>query len=124
MIAPRRFWVLYGPYGTCLLLRRDSGPRSVSCLAKRGRNWASPEANSSASNGAEVAPESKGPSWIALLCGAALLHGAALLSARVQLDPSELNRSRLTAYLPLLAEDAVGAFAVIASGDCPDGEIG
>jgi|GEM_PF-7029272 len=47
-----------------------------------------------------------------------------LLSARVQLDPSELNRSRLTAYLPLLAEDAVGAFAVIASGDCPDGEIG
>ena len=90
----------------------------MSCLAKRGRNWASPEANSSASNGAEVAPESKGPSWIALLCG------AALLSARVQFDPSELNRTRLTAYLPLLAEDAVGAFAVIASGDCPDGVIG
>ena len=37
--------------------------------------------------------------------GIALLRGAALLSARVQLDPSdELNRARLNAYLALLAE--------------------
>ncbi len=35
--------------------------------------------------------------------GLALLRGAALLSARVQLDPSELNRSRLNAFLALLA---------------------
>ena len=33
----------------------------------------------------------------------ALLRGAALLAARVQLDPSEPNRSRLNAYLTLLA---------------------
>ena len=33
----------------------------------------------------------------------ALLRGAALLTARVQLDPSEPNRSRLNAYLTLLA---------------------
>ena len=32
---------------------------------------------------------------------------AALLSARVQLDPSELNRSRLNAFLALLAEQAL-----------------
>ena len=38
--------------------------------------------------------------------GIALLRGAALLSARVQLDPSELNRSRLNAFLALLAEQA------------------
>ena len=37
--------------------------------------------------------------------GIALLRGAALLSARVQLDPSdELSRARLNAYLALLAE--------------------
>jgi hypothetical protein len=36
--------------------------------------------------------------------GIALLRGAALLSARLQLDPSELNRSRLNAFLALLAE--------------------
>ena len=30
-------------------------------------------------------------------------RGAALLDARVQLDPSELNRSRLNAFLALLA---------------------
>ena len=36
--------------------------------------------------------------------GIALLRGAALLSARVQLDPSKLNRSRLNAFLALLAE--------------------
>ena len=30
-------------------------------------------------------------------------RGAALLNARVQLDPSELNRSRLNALLALLA---------------------
>ena len=35
--------------------------------------------------------------------GIALLRGAALLTARVQLDPSEPNRSRLNAYLTLLA---------------------
>ena len=34
----------------------------------------------------------------------ALLRGAALLSARLQLDPSEPNRSRLNAFLALLAE--------------------
>ncbi|MBM5801550.1 MAG: hypothetical protein FJ077_12130 [Cyanobacteria bacterium K_DeepCast_35m_m2_023] len=38
--------------------------------------------------------------------GIALLCNAALLSARVQLDPSELNRSRLSAFLALLAEQA------------------
>jgi hypothetical protein len=38
--------------------------------------------------------------------GIALLHNAALLSARVQLDPSKLNRSRLSAFLALLAEQA------------------
>ena len=37
--------------------------------------------------------------------GIALLRGAALLSARVQLDPSELNRSRLSAFLALLAQE-------------------
>jgi hypothetical protein len=36
--------------------------------------------------------------------GLALLRGAALLSARLQLDPSELNRSRLNAFLALLAQ--------------------
>jgi len=39
--------------------------------------------------------------------GIALLRSAALLSARVQLDPSELNRSRLNAFLALLAEEAL-----------------
>ena len=39
--------------------------------------------------------------------GTALLRSAALLSARVQLDPSELNRSRLNAFLALLAEEAL-----------------
>ena len=39
--------------------------------------------------------------------GIALLRSAALLSARVQLDPSELNRSRLIAFLALLAEQAL-----------------
>ena len=39
--------------------------------------------------------------------GIAFLRGAALLSARVQLDPSELNRSRLNAFLALLAEQAL-----------------
>ena len=39
--------------------------------------------------------------------GIALLRGAALLTARVQLDPSELNRSRLSAYLALLAEQSL-----------------
>jgi len=34
----------------------------------------------------------------------ALLRGAALLSARLQLDPSEPNRSRLNSFLALLAE--------------------
>lgn len=34
--------------------------------------------------------------------GIALLRGAALLSARYQLDPTKLNRSRLNAYLALL----------------------
>ena len=36
--------------------------------------------------------------------GIALLRSAALFSARVQLDPSELNRSRLNAFLALLFE--------------------
>jgi hypothetical protein len=36
----------------------------------------------------------------------ALLRGAALLSARVQLEPCELNRTRLSAFLALLAEQA------------------
>ena len=35
--------------------------------------------------------------------GIALLRGAALLNARYQLDPSELNRSRLKAFFALLA---------------------
>jgi len=35
--------------------------------------------------------------------GITLLRGAALLDARYQLDPSELNRSRLKAFLALLA---------------------
>ena len=39
--------------------------------------------------------------------GIAFLRSAALLSARVQLDPSELNRSRLNAFLALLAEQAL-----------------
>lgn len=39
--------------------------------------------------------------------GIALLRSAALLSARVQLDPSELNSSRLNAFLALLAEEAL-----------------
>ena len=39
--------------------------------------------------------------------GIALHRSAALLSARVQLDPSELNRSRLIAFLALLAEEAL-----------------
>ena len=39
--------------------------------------------------------------------GIALLRIAALLSARVQLDPSELNRSRMNAFLALLAEEAL-----------------
>ena len=39
--------------------------------------------------------------------GIALLRSAALLSARIQLDPSELNRSRLNAFLALLAEEAL-----------------
>ena len=39
--------------------------------------------------------------------GIALLRSAALLGARVQLDPSELNRSRLNAFLALLAEQAL-----------------
>ena len=34
--------------------------------------------------------------------GIALLRGVALLSARYQLDPTKLNRSRLNAYLALL----------------------
>ena len=38
----------YGPYGTCLLLWRDSGPGPKSCLAKKGRNWNSPVANTCA----------------------------------------------------------------------------
>lgn len=38
--------------------------------------------------------------------GIALLRGAALLTARHQLDPSEANRSRLNAFLALLAEQA------------------
>ena len=38
--------------------------------------------------------------------GIALLRGAALLSARVQPEPSELNRTRLSAFLSLLAEQA------------------
>jgi hypothetical protein len=37
--------------------------------------------------------------------GIALLRGAALLRARVQLDPSEPNRSRLNAFLVLLAQE-------------------
>jgi len=36
----------------------------------------------------------------------ALLRCAALLGARVQLEPSELNRTRLNALLSLLAEQA------------------
>ena len=36
----------------------------------------------------------------------ALLRGEALLSARVQLEPSELNRYRLSAFLALLTEQA------------------
>lgn len=39
--------------------------------------------------------------------GIALLRSAALLSARVQLDPSELNSSRLNAFLALLAEESL-----------------
>ncbi len=39
--------------------------------------------------------------------GIALLRSAALLSARVQLDPSEPNRSRLNAFLALLAEQSL-----------------
>ena len=39
--------------------------------------------------------------------GIALLRSAALLNARVQLDPSEPNRSRLNAFLALLAEQAL-----------------
>ena len=39
--------------------------------------------------------------------GIALLRSAALLSVRLQLDPSELNRSRLNAFLALLAEQAL-----------------
>lgn len=35
--------------------------------------------------------------------GIALLRGAALLNARYQLDPSELNRSKLKAFFALLA---------------------
>ena len=38
--------------------------------------------------------------------GIALLRGAALLTALHQLDPSEANRSRLNAFLALLAEQA------------------
>ena len=35
--------------------------------------------------------------------GIALLRGVALLSARYQLDPTKLNRSRLNAYLALIS---------------------
>jgi hypothetical protein len=38
--------------------------------------------------------------------GIALLRGAASLTARHQLDPSDANRSRLNAFLALLAEQA------------------
>jgi hypothetical protein len=36
----------------------------------------------------------------------ALLRGAVHLNTRFQLDPSELNRSKLSAFLSLLAEQA------------------
>ena len=67
-------------------------------LAPRSRLRAENEAAEARDRQAEAA-ERQGQ-------GIALLRGAALLGARVQLEPSELNRSRLNAFLLLLAEQA------------------
>ena len=67
-------------------------------LAARSRLRAANEAAEARERQAETA-ERQGQ-------GIALLRGAALLSARVQLEPSELNRTRLSAFLSLLAEQA------------------
>ena len=71
---------------------------AVAQLASRSRLRAANETAEARERQAETA-ERQGQ-------GIALLHGAALLSARVQLEPSELNRTRLSAFLSLLAEQA------------------
>jgi hypothetical protein len=78
---------------------------AVAQLASRSRLRAENEAAEARDRAAEArerqaeAAERQGQ-------GIALLRGAALLSARVQLEPSELNRTRLSAFLSLLAEQA------------------
>ncbi len=69
---------------------------AVAQLASRSRLRAANETAEARERQAEAA-ERQGQ-------GIALLRGAALLSARVQLEPSELNRPRLSAFLALLAE--------------------
>ena len=71
------------------------------CTAAEERNRADSERNRAAEARELQAEATKRQGQ-----GIALLRSAALLSARVQLDPSELNRSRLTAFLALLAEQA------------------
>ena len=71
------------------------------CTAAEERNRADSERNRAAEARERQAEATKRQGQ-----GIALLRSAALLSARVQLDPSELNRSRLTAFLALLTEQA------------------
>jgi hypothetical protein len=71
---------------------------AVAQLASRSRLRAENKAAEARDRQAEAA-ERQGQ-------GIALLCGAALLGARVQLEPSELNRTRLNAFLSLLAEQA------------------
>jgi len=71
------------------------------CTAAEERNRADSERNRAAEARERQAEATKRQGQ-----GIALLRSAALLSARVQLDPSELNRSRLTAFLAMLTEQA------------------
>ena len=78
----------------------DAQLASRSRLGEENRRCEEALARSREANDAAEARERQGQ-------GIALLRIAALLSARVQLDPSELNRSRLNAFLALLAEQAL-----------------
>ena len=78
----------------------DAQLASRSRLGEENRRCEEALARSREANDAAEARERQGQ-------GIALLRSAALLSARVQLDPSELNRSRLNAFLALLAEEAL-----------------
>ena len=78
----------------------DAQLASRSRLGEENRRCEEALARSREANDAAEARERQGQ-------GIALLRSAALLSSRVQLDPSELNRSRLNAFLALLAEQAL-----------------